>query len=58
MQTRLAFVFNEKPEKIETPANLRAPEMLEAGSSREWDHRIDLWALGCLVDTIHVRRIL
>ncbi|KAL8718188.1 MAG: hypothetical protein Q9225_004650 [Loekoesia sp. 1 TL-2023] len=44
-----AFFFGQKPQKIVTPNILRAPELLKACSSAEWDYRIDLWALGCLI---------
>ncbi|KAI9835245.1 MAG: hypothetical protein M1837_003873 [Sclerophora amabilis] len=53
-EKRTAFFFNQKPESIITPDILRAPEMLKACSSLEWDYRIDLWALGCLIYELFV----
>jgi hypothetical protein len=43
----LAFQFEEKPEHIDNPNVIKAPELLIFRD--EWDYRIDLWALGCFV---------
>lgn len=48
----LAFFFDRKPERIITPDNVKAPELLFSANSLSWDYRIDLWALGCLVCAI------
>ncbi len=50
----LAFFFDQKPSRISTPDNIKAPELLFSPNSLSWDYRIDLWALGCLVYAILV----
>lgn len=41
-----SFQLDDKLESLHTPLALRAPEVLFGDC---WDHRVDLWSLGCTV---------
>jgi serine/threonine-protein kinase SRPK3 len=41
-----SFLPGERPQSLHTPLALRAPELLLGD---KWDHRADLWTLGCTV---------
>jgi hypothetical protein len=41
-----SFFPGERPQTLHTPLALRAPELLLGD---DWDHRADLWTLGCTV---------
>jgi serine/threonine-protein kinase SRPK3 len=41
-----SFLPGDKPQTLHTPLALRAPELLLGD---QWDHRADLWTLGCTV---------
>ncbi|KAJ9618029.1 hypothetical protein H2203_009303 [Taxawa tesnikishii (nom. ined.)] len=40
------FLPSNKPHTLHTPLALRAPEVL---FEDEWDHRVDLWSMGCMM---------
>ena len=50
----VAFSANDKVREIATPLVYRAPEALfhsrsSGQTDNDWDHRVDIWSLGCLV---------
>lgn len=41
-----AFRPEDRPQTLHTPLAVRAPEIIFGD---QWDHRVDLWSLGCMV---------
>lgn len=41
-----SFQSEDRPQTLHTPLVLRAPEVIFGD---RWDHRVDLWSLGCMV---------
>jgi serine/threonine-protein kinase SRPK3 len=44
-----SFLPGGRPQTLHTPLALRAPELLLEDN---WDHKADLWTLGCTVSAI------
>lgn len=44
-----SFTQTNKPTTLHTPLAMRAPEIILRDN---WDHRVDLWSLGCTVRAI------
>ena len=45
-----SFLPGDQPSTLHTPLGLRAPEVM---FQDRYDHRVDLWSLGCLVSWNH-----
>lgn len=41
-----AFIADDKPCTLHTPPALYPPELL---LGQDWDYRVDLWSVGCMV---------
>lgn len=41
-----SFQPEDRPQTLHTPLVVRAPEVMFGD---QWDHRVDLWSLGCMV---------
>lgn len=44
-----SFLDNNIPDKLNTPLVVRAPEVI---LGERFDHRADLWSMGCMVSSI------